>query len=106
MVDSGGLAPKGSLREKPLRCKAALVKYYTYILKSSAAGTYYYGSTSDLASRLKNHNAGKVRSTKAKRPWIIHYSEEFQDKSSAIRRELFFKSIAGYLFLREQGIIS
>ncbi|MBU1097467.1 MAG: GIY-YIG nuclease family protein [Bacteroidetes bacterium] len=46
--------------------------YTTYILKSLKDGTYYYGSTSDLHNRLSNHNGGKSKYTRSKRPWIIH----------------------------------
>ena len=79
--------------------------FYTYILISEKDGKYYYGSCSDLELRLKQHNAGKVRSTKGRRPLRIHYSEEFLTKLEAVRRELFFKSIDGYLFLRASKII-
>ena len=33
---------------------------YAYILRSEKDGKLYYGSTEDLGSRLKAHNAGKV----------------------------------------------
>jgi len=79
--------------------------YYTYILKSLKTGTYYYGHTADLTTRLNQHNEGLVRSTKSKRIWIIHYFEKFKNKSDAIKRELFFKSIDGYNWLRDEGII-
>jgi putative endonuclease len=79
--------------------------YYTYILKSELNQSHYYGHTSDLKNRLKRHNAGKVRSTKAYRPWNLIYSEEFATKSEAYQREQFFKSIDGYNFLKEKGII-
>jgi putative endonuclease len=79
--------------------------YYTYILKSLKTGSYYYGYTKDLTIRLNRHNEGHVRSTKSKRMWIIHYFEKFENKSDAIKRELFFKSIDGYNWLRDEGII-
>ena len=79
--------------------------YYTYILQSLKSKRYYYGSTSDLEKRLKYHNAGKVRSTKAFRPWIIHYYETYSSKSEALKRERYFKSRDGYNWLKEQGII-
>ena len=79
--------------------------FYTYILKSLYDGTYYYGSTKNLEERLKTHNKGKVRYTKGHRPWEIHYFETFQTRSLAVKRELFFKSIDGYRFLKEKGII-
>ena len=79
--------------------------YSTYILKSLKDGKYYYGHTADLNSRLKEHNNGKVRATKSRRPFIIHYVETFESKSEAVKRELFFKSIDGYIFLKQEEII-
>jgi putative endonuclease len=78
---------------------------YVYILRSQKGGRFYYGSTEDLENRLKAHNAGKVRSTKSRRPLVLHYSEKFDTKHEARTRELFFKSIAGYKWLRESGVI-
>jgi putative endonuclease len=79
--------------------------FYAYVLKSIKTGTYYYGHTVDLDNRLKNHNQGKVRWTKPRRPWNLIYSEPFETKSEAYKRELFFKSIEGYRYLKEKGII-
>jgi putative endonuclease len=81
------------------------MKFFTYILKSELDGTYYYGHTKDLEGRLKKHNDGKVRSTKSKKPWMLHYYEEYDSKSKAYKRELFFKSIEGYNFLKSENII-
>ncbi|MBU1100089.1 MAG: GIY-YIG nuclease family protein [Bacteroidetes bacterium] len=78
--------------------------YYTYILKSLKDNRHYYGHTSNLENRLATHNAGKVRSTKGRRPWIIHYFETFESKSEANQRELFFKSIDGYNWLKTNKI--
>ena len=79
--------------------------FKTYILQSLKDGGYYYGHTKNLAERLEMHNAGRVRSTKARRLWKVYYYESFETKSQAYRREMFFKSIDGYNFLREKGII-
>jgi putative endonuclease len=81
-----------------------MIKYYSYILKSISHHRYYFGSTADLQKRLKEHNKGKVRSTKAYAPWVVHYVEEHDHKSEAIKRELFFKSIEGYNWLKENNI--
>ncbi len=78
--------------------------FITYILKSIKDGSYYYGSTKDIKSRLKTHNSGKVKYTKSKIPWIVHYFEEFDSRSEAIKREMFFKSIDGYRWLKENSI--
>jgi putative endonuclease len=79
--------------------------YYVYIMPSLKDGTFYKGSTSDRDARLKSHDAGKVRSTKSGRPWILHYSESFHSKIEAIQREHFFKSYEGYLWLKKKEII-
>ena len=67
------------------------MNYYVYILKSEKDGGYYYGYTADLKARLDRHNQGLVKSTKARRPFSIHYYEEFSSKTLALRREFFFR---------------
>ena len=79
--------------------------FFAYILQSDIDQTYYYGHSKNLEVRLKSHNQGKVRSTKGKRPWKIHYFEKFETKSEAYKREMFFKSIDGYRYLKNKGII-
>ncbi|MFZ6025791.1 MAG: GIY-YIG nuclease family protein [Bacteroidota bacterium] len=79
--------------------------YYTYILKSLFDHGYYHGHTSDIESRLKTHNAKKVRSTKSRVPFILHYFEVFDTKSEAYRQEMFFKSVGGKVYLRSKNII-
>ena len=76
--------------------------FFSYILKSLKDGKYYYGSTKDLELRLKRHNKGDVKATKSRRPLILHYFEEFETRSEAFRREQFYKSITGYVFLKEK----
>lgn len=69
--------------------------YYVYILKSTLNNKIYKGSTEDLKIRLECHNKGKVKSTKAYRPWILIYYEAFLLKSDARREELFLKTGKG-----------
>lgn len=61
--------------------------YFVYVLKSIKDGTYYYGSTSNLKTRLQQHNKGKVRYTKGHLPYQLHYFEEYETKSEAVQRE-------------------
>nr|WP_319776224.1 GIY-YIG nuclease family protein [uncultured Sphaerochaeta sp.] len=79
--------------------------YYAYILKSLKDNRYYYGHTENLTKRLQVHNSGKVRSTKGRRPWKVHYFEEYETKAEANRREMYFKSIDGYNWLKLKEII-
>ncbi|MDA9555692.1 GIY-YIG nuclease family protein [Pelobium sp.] len=79
--------------------------YTTYILKSAKDGKYYYGSCEDLEKRLTMHNGGKVRSTKSRIPFIVIYKEVYETRSEAQKREYYFKSIDGYIWLKENSII-
>ena len=79
--------------------------FYAYILRSQKDGKYYYGSTNNLTDRINRHNKGEVKSTKHRRPFILHYFEEFTERSEAFKREQFFKSIDGYNWLKLNNII-
>ena len=79
--------------------------YITYILKSEKDNTHYYGHTKNLQSRLKLHNSGKVKYTKGHIPYKLIYFEEYETRSEANKRELFFKSIDGYNWLKNARII-
>lgn len=65
--------------------------YWTYILKLSDK-SYYTGSTNNLKNRLEYHNKGKVRSTKNKLPFVLKFSEKFDSRSKARKRELQIKN--------------
>lgn len=70
--------------------------YCVYILKSQNSKRFYIGFTSNLGNRLKYHNSGRVKSTKAFRPWEVIYSEDFETRIDAIRKEYYLKSPKGY----------
>lgn len=56
---------------------------FVYVLKSGRSGKRYIGHTSDLERRLKEHNAGHVKSTKAGQPWTIVAYKKFSSRSEA-----------------------
>ena len=64
--------------------------YYTYILKCDD-GTKYYGHTNSLSNRLKEHQKGRIHSTKKKQPELVYY-EEFDSRSDAFKREMQLKN--------------
>ena len=66
--------------------------FYVYILKSISAERFYIGHSANLEQRIRDHNRGKVRSTKAYIPWQLEYKEKYLTKSEAYRRELQIKS--------------
>ena len=69
--------------------------YYVYVLLSLTTGELYKGKTKDLKARFTAHNASKVKSTKAGRPWRLIYYQAFINKSDAGREEKFLKSGKG-----------
>jgi putative endonuclease len=79
--------------------------FYCYILKSLSHNTFYYGSTADPEKRLKEHNSGKVRYTKGRRPWIVHHLEKFETRSEAFQREHYYKTIEGRRYLKDNNLI-
>jgi len=73
---------------------------YVYVLKSKKDGSLYVGSTKNIRKRLQQHNRGHNSSTKAKLPWILVMTEEYDDKSLALKREKFLKSGKGKQVIR------
>ncbi len=67
------------------------MSYFVYILKSELCGRFYIGQTKDLNRRLIKHNSGQVKSTKAYLPWKLVYTEQFNNRSDAMKREVFLK---------------
>ncbi len=51
--------------------------YYVYVLKSIKDGKRYIGFTDNLERRISEHNYGKVKSTKNRRPLELIYFEEY-----------------------------
>jgi len=66
--------------------------FYMYILKSQSDGNLYYGYTNNLRRRLKEHNDGKNRSTKARTPFELRYYESFFNENDAKEREWSLKN--------------
>jgi len=71
-------------------------KYYLYVLKSQKDNNHYVGITRDIDFRVKQHNRGKVKSTKPRRPLILIHEEEFLSKTEALVREKYLKSYKGW----------
>lgn len=61
--------------------------FFVYILKSQQDNKLYFGSTSDLRRRLKEHNSGLVQSTKSRKPFKLAYYEGYASEKDARTRE-------------------
>jgi putative endonuclease len=70
------------------------MSYFTYIAQCSD-DTLYTGYTNNIKDREQTHNEGKgAKYTKARLPIKIVYSEEFQTRSQAMKREYQIKKIS------------
>ena len=66
--------------------------FYVYILQSLKDGSYYVGQTNNVSNRLERHNRRRQSATRSKVPWKLVYTEPFDTRSQAVRRELEIKS--------------
>jgi putative endonuclease len=69
--------------------------FYVYVLQSLKDGKTYVGETNNLERRLAEHNAGRVPSTKFRRPLKVLFTEQFKTSKQAKDRELWWKSSTG-----------
>lgn len=65
------------------------------------------GSANDLELRLKDHNQGRVKSTKSRKPFVLFYKEKFANRREARQREMFIKSMKSSIFIEKlsKGLI-
>lgn len=64
------------------------MKYFVYILECNDK-TLYIGFTTDLTRRVEEHNSEKsiTKYTRGRRPVVLKYHEEFENKPDALARE-------------------
>lgn len=61
--------------------------FYLYILFSEKLNKYYVGYTANIQDRLYKHNNKHHGFSNSVNDWILKYSEEYQSKSEAMKRE-------------------
>jgi len=105
-VGSERLRPYGSETRRDYFVNILIM--YVYLLQSFKDKKYYIGQADNIKKRLKEHNEGKVRSTKHRIPFrLIGYEEyptrnearwrEYNLKKSVWQRKKFLASINSYL---------
>ena len=69
-------------------------KWFLYILRCGD-GSLYTGITTDVEARLAQHRAGKgAKYTRGRGPLEVVYTEECEDHSAALKRELAVKALS------------
>ena len=65
--------------------------FIVYILRSETTSTYYVGHTDDLPRRIAQHNDpeyhGSKHTKRNKGPWVCVYTEQYDTRAEAIKRE-------------------
>ena len=65
--------------------------FTVYILRSESTSAYYIGHTDDLPRRTAQHNDPEYHGSRhTKRntgPWVCVYSEQYETRAKAMRRE-------------------
>ena len=75
--------------------------HYVYFLYLSN-GDIYKGYCGNIEQRFREHELGKVESTKNYRPLKLIGYEMYELKSDALRREQFLKTTEGRRLLKQQ----
>ena len=83
---------------------AFVFMYKVYIIYSKVIDQYYIGQTSNLENRLYRHNNSGSKSTKKANDWVLKYSETFETRSEAVKRESEIKSKKRRAYI--EGLIS
>ena len=65
--------------------------WYVYLLQSKKNESTYVGFSSDLRSRVREHNRGGVTATRKGCPWRLIYYEAYESEKLARTRERLLK---------------
>ena len=71
------------------------MEHVVYIMYSAGSKRNYTGCTSNLIMRFYSHNIFGKDGTSKYRPWFLIYVEFFESKTSALKREKYYKSGRG-----------
>ena len=80
--------------------------YKVYIIYSKIIDKYYVGYTNEIDRRIKEHNRVKGKFTDRGIPWEIVYTEIFDDKNDAIKREAEIKAKKSRIYIESLISIS
>ena len=68
--------------------------WFLYIVRC-CDGSFYTGISNNVLERIKRHNSGKAsKYTRARKPVTLVYSEEYEDKIQALKREAEIKCLS------------
>ena len=72
-----------------------------YILLSKIDIKLYIGYSNNVRHRIKEHNSGKVKATRNRKPLKLIYCESYVNREDAMHREKYLKSGWGRHYLKQ-----
>ena len=79
-------------KSNPASAGFFVMAFYIYILYSPSLNQYYVGHTQNVEDRIYRHKNSGSKSTKKTNDWLLKYTEEFESREQAARRELEIKN--------------
>ena len=76
--------------------------YYTYVLLSEKDEKFYVGYSENVKLRFEQHKKGLVESTRNRKPLKLIYYEACLSQKDALKREKYFKTHYGRMFLHKR----
>ena len=76
--------------------------YYVYVMQSKKDKQFYTGFTRELQNRIREHNEGRVSSTKTRGPFELIYYEACLNEQDGLAREKYLKSGMGKRYLNHR----
>jgi predicted GIY-YIG superfamily endonuclease len=77
------------------------MKQFVYVIKTEGTPTQFHvGLTSDVDTRLADHNRAACPHTASRKRWQLHVVIAFPDEARAVRFERYLKSGSGRAFAR------
>lgn len=73
---------------------------FIYAIKSLSIEYIYVGMANNIERRMHEHNSGQNRSTKAYKPFVLVYTEQFESREEARKKEKYLKSGVGKEYLK------
>ena len=80
--------------------RCSFMSHYVYIIQSQKNNRFYIGQTNNINNRLKRHNNRESLATKYGIPWRLIHLEKFDNRSEAIKREKYLKSLKNRNYLK------
>ena len=75
-------------------------EYFVYVLRDDE-GNLYKGMTCDLQRRFSEHEKGRTQTTSRMHLLEIVYTEKYECRADARKREIYLKTAAGRRFLKK-----